>query len=66
MINQANSIQKDLAFNNWKKGENLHDQRSHKHQVSREPKREQVARHFDLLFVLCGLRGTHLKQNVIG
>ena len=28
--------------------------------------KEEVARHFDLLFVLYGLRGTHLKQNVIG
>ena len=66
ITNQANSIPKDLALNSWEKGENFHDQRSHKHQVSREPKREEVARHFDLLFVLCDLKGPHLKQNVIG
>ena len=43
--------------------ENLH----HSPNSSRtQGQREEVEKHFDLLFVLCGPRGTHPKQNVIG
>ena len=65
IINQANSIQKDLVFNNLEKEENLHESPNGPLKNT-GAKQEEVARHFGLLFVLCGSRGTHLKQNVIG